>query len=231
MARSRQYFADDGGVDTHGERCAATDFDLEHCAVGKELFRARCASLTAVLVPGMGVFAFYLGGFYLTHGQYLGLTDMSGWNLYSRVAPFADCGKFTPPPRELRSYVMDARHRNALGRSATCGTPRNVAGNQFEPGPKAGRKLKEFAKRAIVHQPGEYARSVLTDLVRFIDPAIAPPRPYGGQPREILSFGWRDTAIEDRVVQAMSHSYKGTNVHLHWQYILAFYQNLSRPVA
>jgi lipopolysaccharide export LptBFGC system permease protein LptF len=41
--------------------------------------------------------------------------------------------------------------------------------------------------------------------------------------------GWRDTAIEDRVVQAMSHSYKGTHVHLHWQFILAFYQNLSRP--
>ena len=28
---------------------------------------------------------------------------------------------------------------------------------------KTGRKLGEFAKRASVHQPGEYARSVLTD--------------------------------------------------------------------
>ena len=31
------------------------------------------------------------------------------------------------------------------------------------------------------------------------------------------------------MVQAMSRSYKGTNVHLHWQSLLAFYQNLSRP--
>ena len=27
----------------------------------------------------------------------------------------------------------------------------------------------------------------------------------------------------------MSRSYKGTHVRLHWQYMLAFYQNLSRP--
>src|SRR5207249_540221 len=58
---------------------------------------------------------------------------------------------------------------------------------------------------------------------------IAPHRAYGGQTREILSFGWRDTAIEDRLVRTMSRSYKGTQVHLHGQYILAFYQNLSRP--
>ena len=80
-----------------------------------------------------------------------------------------------------------------------------------------------------IHQPWDYASSVLIDLVRFIDPAIAPLRAYGGQSREILSFGWRDTAIEERLVKAMSHAYEGTHVRLHWQYMLAFYQNLSRP--
>jgi len=194
----------------------------------KEPFRARCAALAAALLPGMAVFALYVGGFYFAHGQYLGLTDMSGWNLYSRVAPFADCGKFTPP--EGTAILCDERPPSQRpGPFGYVWDPKNIAANHFEWGPKTGRKLGEFAKRAIVHQPGEYARSVLTDLARFIDPAIAPPRPYGGQPREILSFGWRDTALEDRVVQAMSRSYKGTHVHLHGQYILAFYQNLSRP--
>ena len=194
----------------------------------KKSFRSKCAALAAALLPGMGVFALYVGGFYFTHGQYLGLTDMSGWNLYARVAPFADCGKFNPP--EGTAVLCDERPPSQRpGPFGYIWDPRNLAGNQFEPGPKAGRKLGEFAKRAIVHQPGEYARSVLTDLLRFVDPAIASPRPYGGQPREILSFGWRDTAVEARVVQAMSRSYKGTNVHLRWQYLLAFYQNLSRP--
>ena len=94
----------------------------------------------------------------------------------------------------------------------------------------ANANFLQFRK---AHPPIPSARGIcplgLTDLVRFFDPAIAPPRPYGGQPREILSFGWRDTAIEERLVQAMSRSYKGTHVQLHWQYILAFYQNLSRP--
>ena len=48
----------------------------------KESFRTRCAAVAAALLPGMAVFALYIGGFYVAHGQYLGLTDMSGWNLY-----------------------------------------------------------------------------------------------------------------------------------------------------
>ena len=194
----------------------------------KGSFRARGAALAAALLPGMGVFALYVGGFYFTHGQYLGLTDMSGWNLYARVAPFADCGKFTPP--DGTAILCDERPSSTRpGPFGYIWDPKNVAANHFEAGPKTGRDLGEFAKRAIAHQPGDYVRSVLTDLVRFVDPAISPYRPGGGQPREILSFGWRDTAVEARVVQAMSRSYKGTNVRLHWQYLLAFYQNLSRP--
>jgi hypothetical protein len=194
----------------------------------KESFRARCAAVAAALVPGVAVFALYIGGFYVSHGQYLGLTDMSGWNLYARVAPFADCRKFTPP--EGTAILCEERAPSTRpGPFGYVWDPESVPRKRFELGPKTGRKLGEFAKRAIIHQPWEYARSVLTDLARFIDPAIAPYRAYGGQTREILSFGWRDTAIEDRLVRTMSRSYKGTQVHLHGQYILAFYQNLSRP--
>jgi len=67
------------------------------------------------------------------------------------------------------------------------------------------------------------------DLFRFIDPAIASRRPYDGQSSEILSFGWRDRTVEERLVRAVSRSYKGTQVRLHYQNLLAFYQNLSRP--
>jgi hypothetical protein len=194
----------------------------------KESFRSRCAALAAALLPGIGVFALYVGGFYSAHGQYLGLTDMSGWNLYARVAPFADCGKFTPP--EGTAILCEERPPSKRpGPFGYVWDLESVPRKHFELSPETGRKLGEFAKRAIVHQPGEYAHSVLIDLVRFIDPAIAPQRAYGGQSREILSFGWRDTANEERLVQTMSRSYQGTHVHLHWQYLLAFYQSLSRP--
>jgi hypothetical protein len=194
----------------------------------RESFRTRFAALAAALLPGVGVFALYVGGFYFGHGQYLGLTDMSGWNLYARVAPFADCGKFTPP--DGTAILCEKRPpSNRPGPFGYVWDVESVPRKRFELGPTAARKLGEFAKRAIVHQPWDYARSVLIDLLRFIDPAIAPHRAYEGQGREILSFGWRDTAIEERLVQAMSRSYEGTQVRLHCQNILAFYQNVSRP--
>ena len=194
----------------------------------KESFRARSAAVAATVLPGVAVFALYIGGFYMCHGQYLGLVDMSGWNLYARVAPFADCRKFTPP--EGTAILCEERPpANRPGPFGYLWDLESVPRKHFELGPTTGRKLGQFAKRAIIHQPWEYTGCVLIDLTRFIDPTIASHRPYSGQPREILSFGWRDTAVEARVVQAMSRSYKGTNVHLHWQYLLAFYQNLSRP--
>jgi hypothetical protein len=194
----------------------------------KESFRTRCVAVSAALLPGIGVFVLYIGGFYFAHGQYLGLTDMSGWNLYARAAPFADCRKFTPP----EGTAILCEERPPAKRPGPFGYVWDlecVARKRFELGPKTGRKLGEFAKRAIIHQPWEYAGWVLIDLIKYIDPAIAPRRVYDATPREVLSFGWRDGAVEDRVVNAMSHSYKGTHVRLHWQYILAFYQNLSRP--
>jgi hypothetical protein len=194
----------------------------------KGSLRTRSGAVAAALLPGIAVFALYIGGFYFVHGQYLGLTDMSGWNLYSRAAPFADCRRFTPP--EGTTILCDDRPpATRPGPFGYVWDLECVARKHFQLGPTTGRKLGEFAKRAIIHQPWDYVGWVLIDLAKYIDPAIAPRRPYDPTPREVLSFGWRDTAIENRVVNAMSHSYKGTHVRPHWQYLLAFYQNLSRP--
>jgi hypothetical protein len=194
----------------------------------KGSFRTRYAALVAALGPGLGVFALYVGGFYFVHGQYLGLSDMSGWNLYARVAPFADCTKFVPP--EGTAILCEARPpSDRPGPFGYVWDLESVPRKRFELGPKTGRQLGEFARRAIVYQPAEYARSVLVDLVRFIYPDITTHRPYEGQSSELFSFGWRDNAVEERLVRAMSRSYKGTHVCLRWQNILVFYQNLSRP--
>ncbi len=74
---------------------------------------------------------------------------MRGWNLYARAAPFADCGKFTPPagteilceqrpPSERPGpfgYVWDLKS-----------TPRRM----FVLGPESSRKLGVFGQRAIL---------------------------------------------------------------------------------
>ncbi|MBA2585905.1 MAG: hypothetical protein H0U99_05415 [Chthoniobacterales bacterium] len=68
---------------------------------------------------------------------------------------------------------------------------------------------------------------MIIDLATYIDPAINSKRPYGGQSRELLSFGWRDLSVERAVVQKKSISYRGTKVRLHGRGMLAFYQNVS----
>ena len=187
--------------------------------------RERGLVLAVALLPGAAVLIFYFTAFKLAHGQYAGLTDMSGWNLYSRVAPFADCRKFAPPdgttmlceatPSSQRpgpfGYVWDV---NSIARRHFALCPND--------------KLKAFARRAILRQPGDYLEAVAIDLLRYVEPSVAPPRGYSGQPREILSFAWRDRSVERLVVKALSKKYRGTKVHLHWAQILGAYQNLFR---
>jgi hypothetical protein len=87
--------------------------------------------------------------------------------------------------------------------------------------------LGAFAKQAILHQPWDYLGAVLTDLAKFVDPSIN-PRPYAGQSPATLSFAWRDTDVEQLVVNAMSRRYLGTTVRLSGQSILGHYQNIFR---
>ncbi len=183
------------------------------------------ASVAATL-PALLVLGCYCSAFLLTHGRYLGLSDMSGWNLYARAAPFADCRKFTPPagteilceqrpPSERPGpfgYVWDLSS-----------TPRRM----FVLRPESSSKLGVFGRRAILHQPLDYLQAVVIDLAKYIDPLIASRKRYGGTPREVLSFGRRADS-EKLVVGEMAKGYRGVNVRLHGQQFLAFYQDVFR---
>ncbi|MDP9254525.1 MAG: hypothetical protein M3O66_06265, partial [Verrucomicrobiota bacterium] len=197
------------------------------CAWVRISLRDRAAVLAAAVLPGLTVFAVYGTAFVLARGAYLGFSDMRAWNLYSRVAPFADCRKFSPPedtavlceetPTSQRSgpfgYIWDAN---------------SVARRNFALKSENDKKLGAFATQVILHQPGDYARAVLIDLVRYIEPSIGNNHGYSGQPREIVSFGWRDNSVERFVVAYMSKKYHGAKVHLHCRDMLSTYQNLFR---
>ena len=192
----------------------------------RKLRGRHAPAIAAAILPGLGVFGLYIGAAKITHGQYLGLSDMRGWNLYSRVAPFADCRKFNPP--EGTNILCEERApADRPGPFGYVWDLDSVPRVSFKLGPETGDKLAKFATQAILHQPADYLRAVLTDLVKYVDPSVN-SRPYSGQQREILSFGWRDATVEQQVVQAMSRGYRGTAVHLHGQRTLANYQNLFR---
>jgi hypothetical protein len=188
--------------------------------------RQRVIAMAAAVLPGLGVFGLYFGACKVTHGQYLGLADMRGWNLYSRIAPFVDCRKFDPP--EGTSILCEQRApADRPGPFGYVWDVNSVPRTSFELGPESGRKLGAFAKQAILHQPWDYLEAVLTDLAKFVDPSLN-ARPYAGQPPATLSFAWRDKGVEQLVVKAMSRKYRGTTVRLHGQSILGYYQNIFR---
>lgn len=186
----------------------------------------RAKTIAAAILPGLAVFGLYFGAFKLSHGQYLGLSDMRGWNLYSRVAPFADCQKFNPP----EGTAILCEQRAPADRPGPFGYVwdlTSVPRVSFELGPVTGRKLGAFAKEAILHQPLDYGCAVLIDVAKYTDSSIN-PRPYSGQTPESLSFGFRDKNVEQIVVRALSREYRGTTVRLHGQNFLARYQSIFR---
>ncbi len=189
--------------------------------------RMRAGAVLVAVLPALAVFGLYVGAFELEHGQYLGLGDMGGWNLYSRVAPFADCSDFTPPAgtSQLCEHTPPAQRVGSLGYEWDSGS---FGRRQLPLGAQTSATMERFAVQVILHQPGSYVNTVLTDLARFVDPSVGPQRAYSGQPRELLSFGLRDPATLKLVQAELSKGYTGLKLHVVGRQILTSYQNLFR---
>jgi hypothetical protein len=132
-------------------------------------WRAVAALVAAFAVP----VAAYAVWFESANGFY-GLTGYGGRFLYARVAPFADCSKFSVPADErvlcptqpvgkrprldgstVEFYMWD-RSRSPLYKIPTEAQRRDLT--------------EDFAQRVIFHQPLTYARTVVHDFVRSFAP-------------------------------------------------------------
>jgi hypothetical protein len=113
-----------------------------------------------------------------------GFASTSYFDLYGRVAPWADCSKFTPPSGTAKLCIhMPVSQRQGteawefLGSSPAVdayGSP-----EWFGPPPQKGEnsQLRSFAIAAIEGQPLTYLHYVSRDLVRVVDPTF-PTSPY-----------------------------------------------------
>ena len=189
------------------------------------LRRSSLAFVMATL-PALLVFGCYWSAYKLAHGRYLGLSEMRGWNLYARAAPFADCRKFAVPAgTEILCEQRPPSERP--GPFGYVWDLKSMPRQKFVLGPETAKKLEAFAWGAILHQPRDYVRAVLIDLAKYIDPAIAARQRYGGTPRDVLSFGYRNES-EKLVVNAMAKGYRGVKVRVRSHPLLVFYQNTFR---
>jgi hypothetical protein len=114
-----------------------------------------------------------------------GLGSYAGWTLYGRVAPFADCTRFTPPAGTgglCESRPADARPGIYFYLFGTGGGPGQTspAVRVFGSAPHGNAALRDFALHAIAAQPLDYLRTVAKDAFRYVDPTYGSHRPEAG---------------------------------------------------
>jgi hypothetical protein len=149
---------------------------------------ALATMLVFLLVP-LGAYAVWFHHVNGPSSPY-GLTDWGGRFLYARVAPFADCTKFTPPASERHLCPIDPPgHRPRVYGSSV---EYYMWGRNNSPlwtlpvSEEQRRQLAgDFAKRVIKAQPVTYAKTVLHDFLRPFYPV--PARRDG----ELPVFRWQ----------------------------------------
>ena len=134
-----------------------------------------------------------------------GFLRSSGWAIYSRAAPFADCSKFEPPantrPLCETTPVADRPGPDFYGQA-----PDSPARILFDKPPFGDESLKAFGRRAIAAQPLDYAKAVGRDLVRYFDPQFD-PQDFSGAAYDILAIDRRAGALESEIGFALNGYY------------------------
>jgi 4-amino-4-deoxy-L-arabinose transferase-like glycosyltransferase len=189
--------------------------------------RRRLAAAGTTLGAALAVIGVYVLAWAVTGGQYLGLSDMRGWNLYARVATFADCRRFEPPSG-LRSLCDERPPAERPGPYWYTWETHAPARQLFKLGPRGGRRLERFARRAIAAQPLDYAAAVVIDLIRYVEPVAGIERGWNGQGRELVSFGYWEAKVERQVVDKLAQRYAGAEPRVYGRQALDAYQALMR---
>jgi hypothetical protein len=114
-----------------------------------------------------------LAGYALANLQSNGrfeLAPASGWHLYARVAPFADCRQFTPPPGTAalceRTPPVDRS-----GPDFYLYTPQSPARKEFGYIGSHDGEVGRFALQVVLHQPGALLQAFWVDVRRYFVPS------------------------------------------------------------
>jgi hypothetical protein len=160
---------------------------------GAALIRVRNAALVggAALLVLLG----YATLNYLESEQFA-LGETSGWALYSRTAPFADCERFTPPDG-TEDLCETTPVRSRPGPDFYGWESASPARRLFGGQPTGDDELGTFARRAILAQPLDYVETVGYDTLRFFVPHT-PLVPDWFEDRTLSGLGYEITDIDAR---------------------------------
>jgi hypothetical protein len=147
--------------------------------------RRRLLTGAVAAFGALAVLSSYWIAEYSTTGA-VGMSRNGDYHLYGRVAPFADCSKFTPPrgtemlcettPRSQRpitdAYIFSYWHSPAV----------RAFGSPFDATPEASAKVGDFARAAMIGQPLDYLTEVGAGMLRYVAPESDWLHGYGGGP-------------------------------------------------
>jgi hypothetical protein len=170
-------------------------------AFGRSL-RQRIVPAAFALAPGLAVVGFYVVAQGALAGTW-GVSPASGWAIYTRVAPIADCREFDPPEgtevlcESKPSFAPGGQGRPGPGFYQFVGGPAiEHFGNPFSTGLHGSGTMGRFARAVLLHQPLDYGREVGRDMLRYIDPSTGFDRTYAGAGADELEFVRRAPGIE-----------------------------------
>jgi hypothetical protein len=167
--------------------------------------RKRLLHITAVLVPAAILIGAYWG-VAQTDGGHTGIAEMGGFNLYGRVGQFADCDRFTPPAG-TRVLCEDTPPSHRSGPFFYTFSPASPMYRKFQITPGDAKTLGRFARTAILHQPLDYLKAVMKDLIRYADPEVGGSRPFSGAGPDAMSFGSLTPSQQGQSLRRLSQEY------------------------
>lgn len=185
------------------------------CLLPRGGWRRGWRPAAAMLAGGIAPIALYASVYQVQHGRFA-LTDSGGVFLYGRVMSFADCAAIRPPSHlaVLCDRRPPSRRPIAVEYVWSRSDPLRRLGTAGLFTPRVDALAGQFARRAILAQPGDYLATVADDALR--------------------AFGWRRAPGYDRKTAALyrfSDPPPPIRRSAHWRQLRAYQPGLGQPRA
>lgn len=139
---------------------------------------------------------------------HFGFTGTTGWGLYARTAPIADCSQFEPPPGTSK-LCEKTPPLTRQGPDFYAWVPTSPAYRVFGPPPLGDDSLRAFGREVIIHQPKYYAWVAFRDFARYFVPGLNDEQGYIVD-YTYLDLDRRDPPVEQDVENNTRNYYPDT---------------------
>jgi hypothetical protein len=142
------------------------------CLWAATTWRARVLTSVVVAVSFAVPVLGYLAWYHADHGRWA-MSESGGRALYMRTTAFVDCTRFTMPDYERPLCPAEPLGSRLDPTDYGWHTPDGTHGLEPPAGMTPNEAMGDFAKRAIMAQPGDYVRVVARDvMLNFTVPRI-----------------------------------------------------------